>query len=164
MWILLQVYKAWPTPRLNWSSSSVPLGITSMIRSTRDRPGYNSGSLSNVINYIHWDEQNAVNWSTWGMCVLSLIYSYVAVCRFCAGRYLITICYSLLFSNYSTHVFFLYIFMLCFMFSMFVFYFVCSVSAYCFVYCFSFCIQLSLYYFCTSLPTTATGWKHNCNT
>jgi len=41
MWILLQVYKACPTPRLNWSSSSVPLGITSMIRYTWDRPGYN---------------------------------------------------------------------------------------------------------------------------
>ena len=43
MWILLQVYKACPTPRLNWSSSSVPLGITSMILSARDRPGYNMG-------------------------------------------------------------------------------------------------------------------------
>ena len=44
MWILLQVYKACPTPRLNWSSSSVPLGITTMIHSTRDRPGYNQST------------------------------------------------------------------------------------------------------------------------
>ena len=45
------------------------------------------------------------------MCVFSLIYSYVAVCRFCAVRSLIIICFSLLFSNYSTYVFL--IFFLC---------------------------------------------------
>jgi hypothetical protein len=37
--------------------------------------------------------------------VLSLIYSYVAVCRLCALRDVIITCFSLLFSNYSTHVF-----------------------------------------------------------
>jgi len=35
------------------------------------------------------------------MCVLSLIYIYVAVCRFCAVHCLIIICFCLLFSNYS---------------------------------------------------------------
>jgi hypothetical protein len=41
------------------------------------------------------------------MCVLSLIYSYVALCSFCAVRYLIIIiiiCFSLLLSIYSTYV------------------------------------------------------------
>ena len=33
--------------------------------------------------------------------VLSLIYSYVAVCRFCAVDFLIIICFSLLISNFS---------------------------------------------------------------
>jgi hypothetical protein len=43
----------------------------------------------------------------WVKCVymvLSLIYSYVAVCGCCAVRYLIIIGFSLLFSNYSTYV------------------------------------------------------------
>ena len=35
------------------------------------------------------------------MNVLSLIYSYVAVCWFCAVGFLMIICFSLLFSNYS---------------------------------------------------------------
>jgi len=39
------------------------------------------------------------------MCVWSLIYSYVAVCMFCAVRYVIIICCYLLFSNYLTYVF-----------------------------------------------------------
>jgi hypothetical protein len=38
------------------------------------------------------------------MCVLSLIYSYVAVCRFCVLRYLIIISFILLYSSYSTFV------------------------------------------------------------
>ena len=50
-----------------------------------------------------------------------------------------------------------------FLFCMFVFYFVYSVFVYCFRYYFSFRIELSLSYFCTSLPTTATGWKPNCS-
>jgi len=37
--------------------------------------------------------------------VLSLIYVYVAVCRYCAVRCLIIICFYLLFSNYSIYVF-----------------------------------------------------------
>jgi len=36
------------------------------------------------------------------LLILSLIYSYVAVCRFCAVLRLIIICSVLLFSNYST--------------------------------------------------------------
>jgi hypothetical protein len=39
------------------------------------------------------------------MYVLSFVYIYVAVCMFCAVRWVIIICFSLLFSNYSTYVF-----------------------------------------------------------
>jgi hypothetical protein len=38
------------------------------------------------------------------MFVMSFINSYVAVCRFCAVRCLITICFSLLLSNYRNHI------------------------------------------------------------
>jgi hypothetical protein len=48
------------------------------------------------------------------MCVLSLIYSYVAVNRFCAVRCLIIMCLYLLFSNYST--LFFKLFFTCFLF------------------------------------------------
>jgi hypothetical protein len=89
------------------------------------------------------------------MYVLSLMYSYVAVCMFCAVRCLIIICCNFLFSNYWTYVFLIYF--LC-SFSSFVclFSILCilrfrTVFVYCFVYCLSFCIQLSLSYFCTRL-------------
>jgi len=39
------------------------------------------------------------------LCVLSLIYCYVAVCRLCALGDVIIIYFSLFFSNYSTYVF-----------------------------------------------------------
>jgi hypothetical protein len=52
------------------------------------------------------------------------------------------------------------IFSLCLLFC---FYSVYSVVLHCFVYCFSSCIQLSYSCFCTSLLTTATGWKPNCS-
>jgi hypothetical protein len=58
-------------------------------------------------------------------CVLSSIFIYVAVCMFCAVACFITICYCLLFSNYSTLAF--SFFVLC-LFSFYVFlYFVYSV-------------------------------------
>jgi hypothetical protein len=38
------------------------------------------------------------------ICVLSLIYIYVAVCRFCVVRCVIVICLYLLFRDYSTEV------------------------------------------------------------
>jgi hypothetical protein len=83
-------------------------------------------------------------------CVVSLlfaaicysIYSYVAVCRFCAVRCVIIICCYLLYSNYVTNVFL--IFCLC-LFFCFVLYFVYSVLLYCFVYCFSFCVVCFLF-------------------
>jgi len=37
------------------------------------------------------------------MRVLSLIYSYLALFMFCMVRYIIIICFSMLFSNYSTY-------------------------------------------------------------
>ena len=47
-----------------------------------------------------------------------------------------------------------------FLFSVFVFYWVYSVFLCRFVCCFSFCIQLSLSYFCTSIPNTrGLGWR-----
>ena len=52
---------------------------------------------------LKWSD---VKWSDdrrWN--VLSLIYIYVAVCRFCAVRCLIIICFYLLFSNHSSYVF-----------------------------------------------------------
>jgi len=64
------------------------------------------------------------------ICVLSLIYSYVVVCRFCAVRCLIIICFPLLFYNYSTCVFNI-LPMFVFLFCTFVFYFVYSEFLYC---------------------------------
>ena len=62
------------------------------------------------------------------MGLLSLIYSYVAVCRFCAVRCVIIICFYLLFSNHMTYVF--SILFMDFLFCIFVFYFVYSVFLY----------------------------------
>jgi hypothetical protein len=73
------------------------------------------------------------------MYTLSLIYSYVTVCRFCVIPCVIIICFPLLFSNYWTcvfNIFLMFVFLLC----MFVFYFMYSVFLYCFVYYFSFSI------------------------
>jgi hypothetical protein len=97
------------------------------------------------------------------MYTLSLIYSYVAVCRFCIISCVIIICFPLLFSNYLTYVFNILL-MSVFLFCIFVFYFVYSVFLYCFVYNFSFSIHsCPLSYFCTSLLTTSTGWRPNCS-
>jgi len=54
------------------------------------------------------------------MFVLSLIYSYVAVCRFCAARCDIVIYFFLSFANYSAYVFsIICMFVLCFLFCVF---------------------------------------------
>ena len=74
------------------------------------------------------------------ICVLSVTYSYVDVCRFCDS----IVCFCLLFSIYSTYVF-QYSFYVCFF--VFVFYFVYSVFLYCFVYCFSFCAVSFLFFY-----------------
>ena len=53
----------------------------------------------------------------WLVCVLSLIYCYVAVRRICVVCYIIIICFSSLFSNYTTYVFnILFMFVSCFVF------------------------------------------------
>lgn len=49
------------------------------------------------------------------MCVLSLIYGYVAVSRFCTVHCVIIICFCWLLSNYST----LYSFYVCLLFCVF---------------------------------------------
>jgi len=61
-------------------------------------------------------------------CVLSLIYCFVAVCRLCAVGCLIIICFSLLFSNYSTYFFFNIPFTSVSLFCIFVLYFMYSVG------------------------------------
>jgi len=73
------------------------------------------------------------------MYTLSLIYSYVAICRFCVIHCVIIICFPLLFSNYSTFVFNI-LFKLVFLFCIFVF-FLCILYFYCFVYYCSFSIN-----------------------
>jgi len=50
---------------------------------------------------VKWREMKIVD----KMCVLPLIYSYVAVCMFCAVRCVSIICCYLLSSNYSTYIF-----------------------------------------------------------
>jgi hypothetical protein len=122
-------------------------------------------NCSNPLATVWW--QNIQKWrevksgecsevKTFGeIFVLSLIYRYLSVCRFCVVHCLIIICFSLLFFNLLN---------LCssfLSFFMFIFYFVHSLLSYCFVYFFSFCKQLFLYYFCTSFSTNATGWKPN---
>jgi hypothetical protein len=87
------------------------------------------------------------------MCVLSLIYTDVAVCRLCALRCVIIMCFSLLLYNYWTYVL---IFFLCLL--------SCSLilfSIFCILVFVLFCLLfLLLYtaisYFCTGLPATAT--------
>ena len=73
-----------------------------------------------------WGKWSAVRWSKWSevkwsevmilgeMYLLSLIYSSVAVCMFCAVPCVIIICFYLLFFNYSTCVF-LTFFCVCFL-------------------------------------------------
>jgi len=93
------------------------------------------------------------------MCVLSLIYSYVTVCRFCAVCCIIIICFFLLFSNYSTYflIFSLCLFFFAFFFS--ILWLLCFLFCFCIVLCtVSPCVP-SLSYFCVSLLTTATGWN-----
>jgi hypothetical protein len=55
---------------------------------------------------VQWSDVNWIKVKIFGeMFAFSLIYSYVAVCRFCAVCCVIIICISLLLSNYSTFVF-----------------------------------------------------------
>ena len=75
------------------------------------------------------------------MCVLSLIYSYVVVCRFCAVRCLIIICFPLLSANYSTYVFNI-LFYVCFLVLYVCFLFCVLCVSVLFVYCLFFCMQL----------------------
>ena len=90
--------------------------------------------------------------------VFWFIYSYVAVCMFCAVRCVIIISFSLLFSNYSCFLtFFLCFVVVC---VCFLFYALCGFA---FFKCIVSPFVLSVFYFCTSLPTTATGRKSNCS-
>jgi hypothetical protein len=92
--------------------------------------------------------------------ICHFIYSYVAVCRFCAVSCVIIVGFFLLFSNYSTYVFMLFL-CLC----------SCFVCLLCILCILCFCIVLytdssSVYcslfsYFSTRLPLAVTGWKPN---
>jgi len=79
------------------------------------------------------------------MCVLSLIYSNVSICRFCALSCVIIICFCMLFSNYSTCVL-QYSLYVCLLFCICILYFVYSLLLCCFVYCFSFCAVSFLFF------------------
>ena len=68
------------------------------------------------------------------ICVLSLLYSYVAVCMFCAVRCLITICFFLLFYNYSINVFNIHFMFVCLFSIFFYFCILCFYIVYTFVY------------------------------
>ena len=89
------------------------------------------------------------------------IYSYVAVCMFCAVRCVIFIGFCLLFSNYSTYVL-QYSLYVCFLVSYFCFLFCvfCVLLLFCVLFLLLYTAALS--YFCTSIPTAATEWKPNC--
>jgi len=92
------------------------------------------------------------------MCVVSLIHGFLAVCSLCARAI------SLLFASvccilFTRFMFFNILFMSVF-FSIFVFHFVYSMFLY--VLCFASPLVLSVSYFCTSPPTTDTGWRPNC--
>ena len=81
---------------------------------------------------------------------------YIAVCTFCAVHYLIISCFSLLISNYSTNVlkysfYVFFVLYICILFSVF-----CVSVLFC---VFFLLLYIAVTYFCTSLPTTATGWK-----
>jgi hypothetical protein len=71
--------------------------------------------------------------------VVSLIFSYVTLCRLCAVRCLIIIGFYVLFYNFST-CFFNILCMFVMLFGIFVFYFAYFVFLCCFLYCFSICI------------------------
>jgi len=77
----------------------------------------------------------------WVKCVLSLIYSYVAVCKCCAVSYLIITGFTLLFLI-TRFMFYniLFMFAFCFLFFISIFVFCIFVLfLYCFMYYFSFC-------------------------
>jgi len=89
--------------------------------------------------------------------LLSLICSFVYLCSFFAVLYLIIIIrFSLLFSNYSKYFYNILFMLMC----IFIIYLVYSVFLYSFLF---FSSVLSESYFCTSLPTSANGWKPNYN-
>jgi len=74
------------------------ISVTSTTRRRRRR--WVSSSVLKDIEDVEWSEGK---WSE--MFVLSSIYCNVAVRSFCVVRFLIIICFSLLFSNYSTYAF-----------------------------------------------------------
>ena len=81
-------------------------------------------------------------------CLIAICFTSVALC------YVLINCFV---------IFNLFVLCLLSCFVCFAFYFMCSVFLYCSVYCFSPCTELVIFYLCTILPTTATGWKPNCS-
>jgi hypothetical protein len=82
-----------------------------VIETSRSAGTWKNGGLS----VMKWCE---VKWSelkiSGEMCVWSLIYSYVAVCMFCAVRCVIIVCCYLILCNYATCVFLYSIYVLFF--------------------------------------------------
>ena len=96
-----------------------------------------SEKLGVELSEVKWCEVKCseVKWSEMiilcEMCILPLIYNYVAVRRFCTARCVIIICFCLLFWNYSTCVF-----NNIFIFSCFVFLFtILCILCFCIVLC-----------------------------
>jgi hypothetical protein len=89
------------------------------------------------------------------------MYLYVGSMQYAVSLLFPSLCYFLItrlpfFNILFTFVFLLFIFVFSFMYSVFL---------YCFMFCVVLCTVshsvLSVSYFCTSLPTAATGWKPN---
>ena len=93
-------------------------------------------------------------------CILTLIYSCVDVCKSCAVRCVTIIFFSFYFLI-TQSCFFNILFMFVFWFYMFAS--ILCILCFYIVWCIISPCLLSLSYFCTSLPTTATGWKPNCS-
>ena len=107
------------------------------------------------LSEVKWSED--LQWQCVYFHGFIVLWLYAGSVQYVVSLLFASLCYFLI-----TRLMFLILF-LC-LFSCFVFfYFGYSVFLYWFVYWFSFCIQLSLSYYCTSLPTTATGWKPSCS-
>ena len=97
-----------------WRYPAMNCGQVSTDSKSQDQRRTVTTELAILCTEVRWSEVKILG----EMCVLSLIYSYVAICRFCAICCLIMICFSLLLYNYSTQVFLIF-FYVCFLFCVF---------------------------------------------
>jgi hypothetical protein len=105
---------------------------------------------------VKWSE---VMWSEdlwWNVCIIIDLQLCNCIQILCSTLYWLLFA-SLCYFPITWLMFFNILLMFVFMFSILCI--LCSRIVLCIVSAF----VLSLSYFCTSLPTTATGWKHNCS-